>query len=236
MIGKPKPTLIYWDSCVFLAWIKKEMIWSQDVRDGIAQTVENWTSGALTIVTSSLTMLEVLSAELSIEQKDSFEKVFANPRLQMVDMDRRVSGKASAIRQFYDDRVWGPNGLESGRNMGVGDAIHLATALHFRVSEFQTLDGSGRKPKRFELLTLKDDVAGARLKIRLPHFVPPQVFSEGPIPPTNGSQQELFDASIEDDQLGSVRRSLVFALKLAVEKGSFAGDYETESQADQHPA
>jgi hypothetical protein len=31
--------------------------------------------------------------------------VFSDPNLQLADVDRRVSGKASVIRDFYDDRV-----------------------------------------------------------------------------------------------------------------------------------
>ena len=191
MSGKPRR--LYWDTCVFLAWIKAETCWPQDVTDGIQQTVDEWSSGKVVIVTSSITLLEILSSQLSIVQKDEITKAFARPALQLVDLDRRIAGKASVIRQFYDDRVFKPDGsVESGRIIGMGDAIHLATALSLdRLSEFQTLDGSGKQGKKFGLLGLNDDVAGTRLSIRLPKYIPPPVFSDMSRPPITRDQTKI---------------------------------------------
>ena len=51
----------------------------------------------------------------------------------------------------------------------MGDAFHLATALHYTVNEFHTLDGSGRHGRRTDLLKLNGNVAGARLIIVQPN-------------------------------------------------------------------
>jgi hypothetical protein len=92
-------------------------------------------AGRLIIVTSAITMLEMLSSQMSGGHKDAFGRIFSDPNLQMVDLDRRVAGKAAAIRSHYDDRKYKPDGsVSSGGIMGMGDAIHLATAIHFRGS------------------------------------------------------------------------------------------------------
>ena len=128
MRGKPKR--LYWDTCVFLAWLKNETCWPEDVLKGIEQTVEELRARSVVIVTSAITMLEILSSQMTKEQKDAFAKVFSDPQLQLIDVDRRIAGKASAIRSYYDDRQFKPDGGVSGRIMGMGDAIHLATAIH----------------------------------------------------------------------------------------------------------
>jgi hypothetical protein len=232
-----KRTLLYWDTCVFLAWIKQETVWPKDVTDGIQ--IEEWRAGRVIIVTSSITMLEILSTYLTVGQKDAFAKAFSSPQLQMVDVDRRVSGKAAVIREYYDDRVFNPDGSKkSGHIIGMGDAIHLATALNFDVSEFQTLDGSGRRKRKFDLLALDGNVAGARLNIRLPKYIPPPKFSEGPIPPTAGQQQRLFDEDAAEDNPSLLNiASVITVIKAAITQGYFKKDDNgVATKADPDPA
>lgn len=198
MAGKRR--IVYWDTCVFLAWIKGETCWSEDITKGIQQTVEEWRARHIVIATSTVTMLEVLSSQMTMEHKDAFTKIFADPHLQLCDMDRRVAGKASAIRSEYDNRVVKPDGSVTGSIMGAGDAIHLATAIHYNVDEFQTLDGSGARKRRTSLLGLDGNVAGTRLSIRLPKYVPPPEPREGPVQTFAGTQPDipnLFD--LEDE-------------------------------------
>ena len=78
--------------------------------------------------------------------------------------------------------------------MGMGDAIHLATALHFEVAEMQTLDGAGKRKRKYDLLRLDGNVAGARLAIKMPKYIAPPQPLEGPLRTgsTDRSQGELF--------------------------------------------
>ncbi|HUE21599.1 MAG TPA: PIN domain-containing protein [Bryobacteraceae bacterium] len=162
-------------------------------------------AGRLIIVTSAITMLEMLSSQMSGEHKDAFGRIFSDPNLQMVDLDRRVAGKAAAIRSHYDDRKYKPDGsVSSGGIMGMGDAIHLATAIHFEVAEFQTLDGSGKNKRRFDHLRLDGSVAGARLSIKMPKYVPPLEPLKGPVSSVAGSQTELFEKSRPEDSPADV--------------------------------
>jgi|GEM_PF-1710858 len=221
MSGKPK--LLYWDTCIFLAWIKMETCWPEDVTKGIEQVVDSWRSGKTIIVTSSLTMLEVLSAQLSVDQKDLLRKVFSQPTLQLVDIDRRISAKASVIRQFYDDRTFHEDGsLKSGRIMGIGDAIHLATALSVdRLSEFQTLDGAGKQRKKFALLDLGETVAEARLNIRLPRYVPPPVLLDAPAAAPGFQSSLAFEDSIPLNDPHDGTREIIAVLREAIRQCRF---------------
>jgi hypothetical protein len=68
MSGKARA--LYWDTCVFLAWIKNETCWPTEVTDGIQQTIDEWRNGMVILVTSSITLLEIWSAPgLTTEQK-----------------------------------------------------------------------------------------------------------------------------------------------------------------------
>src|SRR5689334_22858016 len=87
----------YWDTCVFLAWIKDEECWSDSITQGIAQTIEMAISRQVVIVTSALTITEALASKLTKEQNMKFAKIFSVPYVQLIDLDRRVSGKAAAI-------------------------------------------------------------------------------------------------------------------------------------------
>jgi predicted nucleic acid-binding protein len=192
---------LYWDTCVFLAWIKDESVWPEDVKKGIAQTIEMAMSGEVTIVTSALTMAEILEAKMTPEQKHRFAGIFAAPYLQLVDLDRRISTRSSTIRDYHDTRRYNPDGShKSGSFMRMPDAIHLATAIHMNVTAVHTLDGSGKNPRRLDMLELDGNVGGFPLAIRRPAFIPPPKFSDTPIEPVSGPQRDLFtELEVTDD-------------------------------------
>ena len=62
----------------------------------------------------------------------------------------------------------------AGKTISVPDAIHLATAILYRASEFQTFDGGGTG-KSLGLLRLSEKVAGHRLVICKPQSRNPQL-------------------------------------------------------------
>lgn len=172
---------IYWDTCVFLAWIKDENQ-PDDVKKGIEQTIEQAYSGEVVIVTSTITLTEALQTKMTPDQKTRYQQAFRNSRLQLVDVDRRIASRAATLREHYDTRVFDAKGvLSRGSFMSLGDSLHIATALHIDVREMHTLDGSGKRQHRLDLLKLNGDVAGARLRIVKPSYVPPPKHLEGPI-------------------------------------------------------
>jgi hypothetical protein len=200
--------LIYWDSCIFFAWIKDEP-WPDDIKNGIEQTLEHAYSNQLAIVTSSVTLTEVIQSQLTMEQKERYAKIFQHPNLQLYDVDRRIAGKASVIREFYDTRRFNDKQQISGSFMSLGDSLQLATALHLGVREFHTLDGAG-KQKRISLLALNGNVAGATLAILKPYYVkPPEHLTGPPLEAMQGGQTSLLDllekpTSEEQPQIGPI--------------------------------
>lgn len=220
MSGKQRK--LYWDTCVFLAWFKQETCWPSEVMDGMAQTMDEWRNGSLLLVTSSITLLEVLSSNLTIDQKNVISKTLSHRNVQVMDCDRRVSAKAAVIREFYDDRVFQPDGqVKSGRIIGMGDAIHLATALHYNVLDFQTLDGSGKHKRKFSLLDLDGSIAGARLSIKLPKFIPPPVVSDSPMSSTAGGQQLTLAEEFERAGKAACVHQIIALVRAAIDRNAF---------------
>jgi predicted nucleic acid-binding protein len=192
MSGKrEKIRLIYWDSCVFFAYIKQETCWSEDVMKGIDQIIEQAYAGQVAIVTSAITIAEVLQSNMKSEDKERYQKTFSHPNLQVMDVDRRISSKAAVIREFYQNAT---------TTMALGDAFHVATAIHYNVAELQTLDGAGKHVKRLDLLKLNGNVAGASLRIVQPKFVPPPAPLTGPLPEPVGPQQSLDLVEVKNEE------------------------------------
>lgn len=186
--------LIYWDACIFLCWIKDEPQ-PEPIKKGIAQTLENAYKKELVIVTSTVTLVEVLQSNLTADQKQRYREVFHHPNLQLIDLDRRVAGEAGIIRETYDTRKFDRLGqVVSGSFMALGDSVQVATALHVNAHEMHTLDGSGKRKRPLDLLSLNGNVAGRRLIIVRPYYVPPPAPLEGPMPEsTTGQQMDLLD-------------------------------------------
>jgi predicted nucleic acid-binding protein len=190
--------VIYWDTCVFFAWIKQETFWSEEITKGIEQTIEQVYAKRAVLMTSVVTLTEVLQSQMTVEDKEKYQKAFGHPQLQLMDADRRIAAKAAFIREFYDTRVIEAGIVKSGSIMSLGDALHLATAIHYGVDEFQTLDGGGRRKRRIDLLKLNGSVAGSRLVIVQPRYAAPLEPLVGPPgPPVGGPQQNLDFASTE---------------------------------------
>jgi hypothetical protein len=157
-------------------------------------------SGELVIVTSTLTLAEILEARMTAEQRIKFAGIFSSPYLQLVDMDRRISAKSSVIRDRHDTRTYNLDGSQKGGSfMRLPDAIHLATAINMNVDVVNTLDGAGKNPRRLDMIQLDGNVAGARLSIKVPTYIPPPQFSESTGEPISGSQASLFATEVTNE-------------------------------------
>lgn len=118
----------YWDAVTFLGWLKEE----PDKVDEIRPVIEAAESGTVTLVTSTLTIPEVLwlkgQQKIDPQNANKIEAFFRHSWIVVREVDRFI---AEAAR----DLVW-------NKNVKPKDAIHLATALRHDVDydQFDTFD------------------------------------------------------------------------------------------------
>jgi predicted nucleic acid-binding protein len=127
---KPEKTF-YWDTCIFVAILNGEdrAPGEMEGAKAVATAVDRGDAGLLTSV---LTRTEILDGKIPEHALDLLDNLFKKPNLQRADVTQSISDAAHDIR----------NNLHlAGRKMQVPDAIHLATALIYRVDELHTFDG-----------------------------------------------------------------------------------------------
>lgn len=118
---------VYWDSDCFLAWLQNEA----GKADKCAAVLDEAEEGKIRIVTSALTIAEVLAV----------------PRREKIPRNRRQEVEAFFQREFIVIRgLTGRLGTSArelvwDRGIAPKDAVHVATALDAKLSELHTFDG-----------------------------------------------------------------------------------------------
>ena len=164
----------YWDSCVFLAWIQDEVRPSGEM-DGVREVIERSKRRECRIVTSVLTSVEVLDSRLPVGLKKLFYGLLK--RINRLGMETKVAELAHDLRDHYMAR----SAEFGGKTLSAPDAIHLATAIIHRVTEFHTFDQNGNA-KNLGLLPLSGNVGGHKLIICKPQAKNPQLDLRKPQP------------------------------------------------------
>jgi len=157
----PQIETLYWDSCIFIAWLKDEARPNNEM-DGVYECVSDVTRGRARIITSVLTKTEVFESDLDQETADKYSRLLLHRSCQLVDNDLRVSTLARELREHYAQQ----SRVDGQPVLTVADAVHLATAIHYRTAAFWTFD-DGKHGGR-SLLSLNGDVAGHPLVITRP--------------------------------------------------------------------
>ena len=123
----------YWDACIFLAWLQDERPPRRQPGDmeGLAEIVDQIERGEARVVTSALTLTEVLNANFTEEQKGRFEGALQRPSCVVINADQRVTKLAAEIRENFRGE---------GRRIQTPDAIHLASALIVAADVLHTFD------------------------------------------------------------------------------------------------
>lgn len=149
------PLLYYWDACIFLAWLKDEERKLGEM-DGVRDIIQRMKRRDARIMTSVLTVVEVLTAKIPVGIDTSFKDLLKRTNRQ--SMDIRVASLAHDLRNFY---------VTQGQSLKSPDAIHLATAINYRADEFHTFDG--------QLLAMSENVGGHKLIVCMPQTNAPQL-------------------------------------------------------------
>ena len=77
MSGTDKTEVYYWDACIYLAWLKDERnAYGDAAIDALARIAKDHFDRKVAIVTSTLTLIEVLSSSLTEEQEKRFHRCF----------------------------------------------------------------------------------------------------------------------------------------------------------------
>ena len=118
---------IYFDACTFLAWLKDE----KERADVIATIFEDAEKGNLKIVTSALSIAEVLNLQgfkspIPKEQRDAVRGLFANKWIIPKGVNRRLA-------EIAQELVW-EHGVKPK------DGVHVATAMVYGIQTFYTYD------------------------------------------------------------------------------------------------
>jgi predicted nucleic acid-binding protein len=116
---------VYWDSCVFIHRIQK----TTDHYAILKSITDDAEAGRITIVTSTLTLAEVVKCDTTLqptEQERLVSEFFKNPYLDIRQVDRKVAELARTI--VRNNRLKPP------------DAIHIATAALMNTAEFNTYE------------------------------------------------------------------------------------------------
>lgn len=165
MSGSDKLKVSYWDACIYLAWLKREVdAHGEECIAAIERLASDNFQKKNLIITSTLTFVEVLSSTLTEEQERRFRQSFRHQDHISYDVDPPVAMKAREFRQRFLNHP-------SGKKLATPDAIHLATAAIYR-AEFLTLDDGKKNPKSIGLLELNGQEAVDSLVIVRPTLPP----------------------------------------------------------------
>ncbi|MEQ8741239.1 MAG: PIN domain-containing protein [Rhodospirillales bacterium] len=157
----------YWDTCVFIAWLKNENRPSGEM-DGVRDIVDRVKKRNASIITSAITFAEVTEAKVGAGVINLFDDLFKRPNLGRINVDMRVAKLARDLRDYYSAR---PSEFND-KTLSVPDSIHLATAILYHAAEFHTFDKSNRNGT-LGLLPLSGNVGGHNLKVCKPETEQP---------------------------------------------------------------
>lgn len=168
--------IIYWDTCIWMAWVRDEKRPDPNDMAGIQEQVKQFHAGEITIATSVLTLGEMLdlSNQLSASAHRKFQLFFRRSDIIRISADIRVAELTQKLRDFY----WIQSRTDGLPTLEFGDAVHLASAIHYNVHEFITFDSRDvKKPSKAKrgILPLSGNVAGHRLLIAKPVAKEPEL-------------------------------------------------------------
>jgi predicted nucleic acid-binding protein len=124
-------SIVYWDTCVFIHRLQGTAEYINILRQ-LTRAAEN---GAFEIVTSIFTSVEICyidkaqltKTHLTLDQENKIVAFLDNPYIKLRQIDRTVAAKSRSI-------------VRNIPGIKPADALHLATAIVYGVSELQTYD------------------------------------------------------------------------------------------------
>jgi predicted nucleic acid-binding protein len=134
MSGSTKPPLLCWDSCIFLAWFKKE---EDKPLAAIEACLNSIAANKTNLLISAVSFAEVLDKAGKSDAGTQFVAFAKRQNIIIANVDVRVALQAGTIREY------GHQELDQGRishGVSIPDAMIVATAMLYRADELQTFD------------------------------------------------------------------------------------------------
>lgn len=129
-----KPKLIAWDSCIFLAWFKRE---EDKPLDEIKELLQRVEKQSLSMLVSAISLAEVLDKTGVSDAGTKFRAFVRRPEVVLANVDHRVGAMAGDIR------IEAIKAAEEGRmktSIRIPDALVAATAITYKAAELHTFD------------------------------------------------------------------------------------------------
>jgi predicted nucleic acid-binding protein len=129
--------------------------------EGVRELAQKVHTNEINLITSVLSRAEILRGTLSSVAIDKLAAMMKRRNVEEEATDGKIWNLAHDLRDFYkkaDDGI---------PTLALPDAVHLATAIHYRADIFYTFDKKDSK-KRRALVPLNGNVAGHTLVIREP--------------------------------------------------------------------
>ena len=133
MSGNKLP-LICWDSCVFLAWFKKE---GDKPLDAIQEILTAISNDKLILLVSAVCCTEVLNESGKTDARTQFNGFVKRRSVQMVDVDWRIANLAADIREWTKAEC---DAKRLAKSVRAPDALIIATAVTYHADQLHTFD------------------------------------------------------------------------------------------------
>jgi predicted nucleic acid-binding protein len=130
--------------------------------EGVREIAQKIHTNEINLITSVLSRAEILRSTLSEEAKEKLAAMMKRRNVVEESTDGKIWDLAHDLRDFYHKIK---DGLPT---LTLPDAVHLATAIHFRSNVFYTFDEKDIKDRRRALIPLNGNVAGHPLVIKKP--------------------------------------------------------------------
>ena len=166
--------LQYWDTCIFLAWIKGENRASKEETNGWKILIDHLEKGNLQVLTSSVTLAELHYAkfssnfsdlQLAKELEEKLFKALKHSFFRICPVDQQTGMVAKELRNYFIENTT-QHGIKG--TISLADSIHLATAIQMQATVFQTFDKKELKGGNLGLASLNGDSGVKGLKIEVP--------------------------------------------------------------------
>lgn len=163
----------YFDASVYLAYLRnEESTYGKERIQAIDSIWQQSERGGAAVVTSAISLTEVLAHKLQPSAEKKFLQAFQSGIHQFDDVTPPIALRARLYRDYYKQSpVKCPGGDAMRSDLVTADAIHLATAVIDGCEQFWTFDGVAGTKKTIGILWLGNKVGSDILVIAQPELL-----------------------------------------------------------------